>query len=216
MSLIEDIRKIDTKFADALEEQKNAKDVLAASPWAWFGRELHQIFPSSHFYKTIPRERLSRILNLDFGYRHPMDVLRLLSLNRIGVGQNSDNLFFSDKKKAIIRLVLELSIIDDKKKPLWVKILHILSLKRKIYSSVEVAAQLGVSTKYLTNRIAAAPKFFHAHVGRKTAGIAPALIWIKKDSYAKIFAPLKPWLTPEGSTVFKKWKEKYHFGREVD
>ena len=216
MGLIEDIRRIDPKFADALEEQKNAKDVLAASPWAWFGRELKQIFPGTHFHKTIPHETLAHILDIDFGYRHPRDILNLLSLNRISVGQNSNNLFFSDKKKAIIRLLLELSIIEDTKKRLWIKILHILSLKRKIYSSVEVAAQLGMSTKYLTNGIAAAPKFFHTHVEYTTAGRAPAKFWIKTDSYEKIFAPLKPWLTEEGQAAFKKWKQKYHFGREVD
>jgi len=80
MGLIEDIRKIDPKFAAAIETAKSAQEVLKASPWSWFTAELKKIFPELRPQaERIRGIDLVRVFNLDIGYKHPGFLIDRLS-----------------------------------------------------------------------------------------------------------------------------------------
>jgi len=126
--------------------------------------------------------------------------------------------------QALRRVLLEINGLSDKNRPHWfdtIKLLH--SRKAVSWSNNEIVAGLGLSARPANFDPTASLKISadaiqiegdrFRYMGRKRYRNKYSF---RPDFYVKYYSPIAQWLLPENYKVFEKWKQKYHFGREID
>src|SRR3989338_8035690 len=129
MGLIDDIRKIDPKFAAAIEAAKSAQEVLKASPWAWFTPELKRIFPGlSPQREEIRGISFERSLTPDIGYRHiELLTAKLFSGKKLSATfVKRASMLFHNPEQSLIRLLMEINGLPAKDRPVWFDVIKFL------------------------------------------------------------------------------------------
>lgn len=209
--LIKKIRGIDAAFAKALYERKSAKDILAASPWAWFATELRNAVPdfelkSSGMHVTL----VSDLIEKEIGYARPGRLLALFKNKGVANGRfhETAKLASLDEYQAIRRVLLDLCALGDEK-PKWAKIFLALCELNRECTVMDLSKKSGKTVRHPD--IMMCPRIFHMNVDeiRKGRGRWPNTYTVKKEFYKKIYLPIKPWHTGKGLEIFKEWEKEY-------